>query len=84
MSPQKQTIYEFDLNIIHEYFSNTKHQGPENPELMLKALNFAEGLTEHPKIADIGCGTGGQTMVLAQHTAGEITGIDLHSDFISK
>lgn len=32
---------------------------------------------------DIGCGTGGQTMVLAQHTSGIIRGVDLFPNFIN-
>jgi len=82
MSNEKQTIHEFDLNIIMDYFSNTERQGPGSPEITLKALSFIDGLTEKSKIADIGCGTGGQTMVLAQNTASEITGVDLSSDFV--
>jgi ubiquinone/menaquinone biosynthesis C-methylase UbiE len=84
MSNEKQTIYEFDLNIIHDYFSNTERQGPGSPEITLKALSFIDGLTEKSKIADIGCGTGGQTMVLAQNTASEITGIELCSDYVKQ
>ena len=84
MSNEKQTIYEFDLNIIYDYFSNTERQGPGSPEITLKALSFIDGLTEKSKIADIGCGTGGQTMVLAQNTASEIIGVDLWSDFVKK
>lgn len=82
MSNEKQTIHEFDLNIIFDYFRNTQRQGPGSPEITLKALSFIDGLTAKSKIADIGCGTGGQTMVLAQNTASEITGIDLFPDFI--
>ena len=84
MSNEKQTIHEFDLNIIHDYFSNTERQGPGSPAITLKALSFIDGLTEKSKIADIGCGTGGQTMVLAQNTPGNITGIDLFPGFIAK
>ena len=54
MSNRKQTIHEFDLNIIHDYFSNTERQGPGSPEITLKALSFIDGLTEKSKIADIG------------------------------
>lgn len=82
MSNEKQTIHEFDLNIIFDYFRNTQRQGPGSPEITLKALSFIDGLTTKSKIADIGCGTGGQTMVLAQNTASEITGVDLFPDFI--
>ena len=84
MSNEKQTIYEFDLNIIHDYFSNTERQGPGSPEITLKALSFIDGLTEIIKIADIGCGTGGQTIVLAQNTASEIIGVELCSDYVKQ
>ncbi len=84
MSNEKQTIYEFDLDIIHDYFLNTERQGPGSPEITLKALSFTDGLTENSKIADIGCGTGGQTMVLAQNTTCEIIGIELWPDYVKK
>ena len=84
MSNEQQTIHEFDLNIIHDFFSNTERQGPGSSEETLKALSFIEGLTEKSKIADIGCGTGGQTMVLAQNTSCEIIGIDACPDFINQ
>jgi SAM-dependent methyltransferase len=82
MSNENQTIHEFDLKVIYDYFSNTERQGPGSPEITLKALSFIDGLTEKSKIADIGCGTGGQTMVLAKNTPGEIIGIELWPDFI--
>lgn len=80
----EQTIYDFDLQMIYDYFSQTERQGPGSPEITLRALSFIEGLTERSKIADIGCGTGGQTMVLAQNTAGEIIGVDSSTDFVEK
>ena len=83
MNDEKQTIHEFDLNIIYEYFSKTERQGPGSPEETLKALGFVDGLTENSKIADIGCGTGGQTMVLGENTPCEtIIGVDTCEDFI--
>ncbi|MDR2907112.1 MAG: class I SAM-dependent methyltransferase [Bacteroidales bacterium] len=79
-----QTIHDLDLNMIYEYFSNTERQGPGNPEITLRALSFIEGLTAKSKIADIGCGTGGQTMVLAENTPCEITAVDLWPNFIDQ
>ena len=83
MSNEKQSIHDFDINMIYEYFSNTERQGPGNAKETLKALSFIEGLTEKSKIADIGCGTGGQTMTLGQNTPCEIIGIDVWQDFIN-
>lgn len=82
MSNENKSIHEFDLNLICEYFSSLERQGPGSPEVTLKALSFIENLSKASNIADIGCGTGGQTMVLAQHTPGKITGIDLFPAFI--
>jgi ubiquinone/menaquinone biosynthesis C-methylase UbiE len=78
------TIHDLDVNIIYDFFSNTERQAPGNPGITLKALIFIDGLTEKSSIADIGCGTGGQTMVLAENTPCNIIGVDLWSDFIDQ
>jgi SAM-dependent methyltransferase len=82
MNDENKSIHEFDLGLIGEYFSSVKRQGPGSPEVTIKALSFIEGLTNDSIITDLGCGTGGQTMVLAQNAPGHITGIDLFPIFI--
>ena len=82
MSNDNKSIHEFDFSLICEYFSAIERQGPGSPEVTLKALNFIDNLTSESRIADIGCGTGGQTMVLAQNAPGNFTGIDLFPAFI--
>jgi len=82
MSNENKSIHEFDFDLICEYFSSMERQGPGSPEVTIKALSFIDNLTNESRIADIGCGTGGQTMVLAKHTLGHITGIDLFPTFI--
>ena len=83
MSNENKIIHKFDFNLICEYFSNVERQGPGSPEETLKALSFIDGLTDKSRIADLGCGTGGQTMILAQNTPGQIIGLDMFPDFIS-
>ena len=82
MNENNYSIHEFDFNLICEYFSSMERQGPGSPEVTVKALSFIRGLTDKSRIADIGCGTGGQTMTLGQHTSGQITGVDLFPVFI--
>ncbi|MBU1196205.1 MAG: class I SAM-dependent methyltransferase [Proteobacteria bacterium] len=82
MNEETKSIHEFDFKLICEYYSGMKRQGPGSPEATIKALSFIDNLTNESRIADIGCGTGGQTMVMACHTPGHITGIDLFSTFI--
>lgn len=82
MSEEKTSIH--DLELLCKYFANLDRQGPGSPEVTQKALSFVENLNEQSKIADIGCGSGGQTMVLAQHTSGSITGVDLFPIFVDQ
>ena len=82
MSKDTKSIHEFDIDLICEYFAGVERQGPGSPEVTIKALGFVDNLADESRIADIGCGTGGQTMVLAQHAPGMITGIDLFPTFI--
>lgn len=82
MSEDNKSIHEFDFKLICEYFASIERQGPGSPEVTLKALSFIDNLSSQSKIADIGCGSGGQTMILAGNTEGKITGVDLFPEFI--
>lgn len=82
MSNENNSIHEFDFSLICEYFSSLERQGPGSPEATLKARSFIDNLTNQSRIADLGCGTGGQTMILARNAPGQITGIDLFPGFI--
>jgi SAM-dependent methyltransferase len=83
MNDEIKSIHEFDLNLIGEYFSLVKRQGPGSPEVTKKALSFIDGMTNESVIADLGCGTGGQTMVMAQNAPGKVTGLDVFPIFIN-
>jgi len=84
MSNENNAIHGFDVNLICDFFLNTERQGPGNPEVTIKALSFIDNLTDESLIADLGCGTGGQTMTLARHAPGRITGLDFFPGFIDR
>jgi ubiquinone/menaquinone biosynthesis C-methylase UbiE len=84
MSDEEQNIHDFDVALISEFFSSMDRQGPGSREATIKALSFIDNLNERSKIVDLGCGTGGQTIVLAQNAPGNITAIDLFPGFIDK
>jgi len=67
---------------IIETHVGLERQGPGSPEMTTKALSFLGDFDDISRAADLGCGTGGQTMILAQNIAGSITGIDICPDFI--
>lgn len=84
MSEEIKNINDFDFDLTCEYFSQLERQGPGSPEVTIKALSFIDNLKPESKVADIGCGTGGQTMILAQNAPGRITAIDLFPKFIDQ
>ncbi|AEE91051.1 Methyltransferase type 11 [Tepidanaerobacter acetatoxydans Re1] len=81
---EKITIHEFDFALINEFFVELERQGPGSPEQTIKALGFIDNLSNKTKIADLGCGTGAQTMVLVQNTEATITALDLYDGSIDK
>ncbi|MBK2296179.1 class I SAM-dependent methyltransferase [Francisella philomiragia] len=74
---------EFDLLI--ELHKNNPRQGPGSEADTLKALSFIQDkLPKHAKVLDIGCGTGGQTLTLANNLDCEIVAVDLFEDFLTE
>jgi len=79
MKNEQPSIYD----LIVETHVGLERQGPGSPEMTIKALSFIDNFNKISRIADLACGTGGQTMVLAQNITGNITGVDICPDFIN-
>jgi ubiquinone/menaquinone biosynthesis C-methylase UbiE len=74
-----------EIEIMIEFYKNIPRQGPGSPSESLKALELSGLNTDDQiQIADIGCGTGAQTLTLAEHTMGHITAVDLYPEFLEK
>lgn len=72
-----------ELDLIIDLHKNAERQGSGSEKETLLALEFIDLPKQGPlKIADIGCGSGGQTITLAQHVDGEITAVDLFPEFL--
>ncbi len=82
MSETVKSIHEFDFSLICEYFAGLERQGPGSPEVTARALSFVGPLPRDARIADLGCGTGGQTRTLARLAPGTLVGLDLFPLFI--
>lgn len=80
----EKSINEFDFNLICNYFSSIDRQGPGSEEMTKLAISYIKGLSPNSKIADLGCGTGRQTITLAQDTPAQIVALDLFPTFVDK
>ena len=77
------TVKEFE--ILVEFHKDGNRQGPGSDQITELALK-STGLDLKKKlnVADIGCGTGAQTLVLANKINGQITAIDIFPKFLQK
>ena len=70
------------MDALIEAHVGLERQGPGSKDVTLKALSFIDHLSEISRAADFACGTGGQTMVLAQNIKANIIGVDICPRFI--
>ncbi|MEM7071178.1 MAG: class I SAM-dependent methyltransferase [Pseudomonadota bacterium] len=73
-----------NLDLLVDLYKTNPRQGPGGDQQTVQALRLAE-LFKNSKmlqIADIGCGTGASTMVLAKNLNAKITAVDLFNDFL--
>lgn len=74
-----------ELELLVDLHLDGARQGPGSTATTLKALELTglKGKTGL-QIADIGCGTGASTLVLAEHLDGLITAVDLFPEFLDR
>ncbi len=70
-----------DLSIVME---DLPRQGPGLPETTHLAYHACHDLPRRPLILDIGCGTGSQTLELAQISAGAVVAVDIHQPYLDR
>lgn len=70
--------------IFFEIHSEMPRQGPGDFESTRRAFTAMEALPKNPKILDVGCGPGKQTLDLARLSTGIIHAVDNHQPFIDQ
>ena len=71
-------------DLLIETHIGLERQGPGSPQTVNRALGFLGNLERFAQTADLGCGTGGQTMLLAERLPGKIVGLDLFPVFVDE
>jgi len=70
--------------LFYEIFSNLPRQGPGDRNSTIKAAKVVSNLQHNPSILDVGCGTGKQTLELADYFGGKIIAVDNHQPFLDE
>ena len=71
-----------EREIFWALHNDLPREGPGDDESTLRAFSMMRELPAAPKILDIGCGGGLQTMALARQTNAHITAVDTHQPFL--
>lgn len=76
------------FDIFLDIQAGLPRQGPGDATSTLRAWALCEGLPERPRILDVGCGPGMQTLVLARllrkQGGGQVTAVDLVPAFLDQ
>jgi SAM-dependent methyltransferase len=68
--------------LFFEMFTGLPRQGPGDAASTLKALALVPDVGPQTRVLDLGCGTGLQTRVLAEHSSARFVAVDNHAPFI--
>ncbi len=73
-----------DYQLLIDLHKNAKRQGPGGDTETERAISMSVADRSAPlQIADIGCGTGASTLLLAQLSEAQITAVDFLPDFLA-
>lgn len=65
------------IELLVELHAELDRLGPGSAEATKRALRLCEELPSQPRVLDVGCGTGAQSLILAQETGGSVVATDL-------
>jgi ubiquinone/menaquinone biosynthesis C-methylase UbiE len=72
------------MSIFRELTEGLPRQAPGSAAATLRALSLIRGLPPRPRILDVGCGPGAQTIELARATSGWIVAVDIRERFLDE
>lgn len=67
-----------------ELHGGVAFKGPGDKDYSRSLMASLPGLPAKPRVADLGCGSGVMTLLLAEHFGGPVKAVDLSADFIEE
>jgi len=75
MTPKQEAVF-------FKVHAGLPREGPGDAQSTRRAFACLRDLPDRPRVLDLGCGPGAQTLELAESCAGEIIAVDNHAPFI--
>ena len=73
-----------EREIFWAVHNDLPREGPGDDGSTLRAFSMMKGLPDSPRVLDIGCGAGPQTLALARLTNANIMAVDTHQPFLDE
>ena len=73
-----------DEDAFFRLFEGLPRQGPGSDACTREALRRLPALPARPRVVDLGCGSGRQTLVLAESLQVKVIAVDLHQPFLDQ
>ena len=68
---------------MRQLHSNLPREGPGD-DATTRSVLLSLDLPQAPKVLDVGCGPGAQSLVLASESGGTVTAVDVHQPFLDE
>jgi SAM-dependent methyltransferase len=75
---------DFNPEVFFDIHCDLPREGPGSNASTRRAFEMVSDLPESPRILDVGCGPGMQTLELASVSGGHITAVDNHQPFLDQ
>jgi len=72
------------MEMFFKIYEGLDREGPGSYEMTKRAFDMCEGLPVKPEILELGCGSGGATIPLAQISGGIVTATEIYHPFLEK
>lgn len=70
------------MELFFKIYEGLDREGPGSYEMTERAYNLCAGLPDKPEILELGCGSGGATIPLAQISGGVVTATEIYPPFL--
>ena len=70
--------------IFFELFEGLPRQGPGSAACTERAFGLCQDLPSAPRVLDLGCGAGAQTLDLVRLGAGSVVAVDGHAPLVAR